>query len=86
MGATTTSAPRSSAANRHEVTSASWSSCVHTMRSPGPQSRASERVNARVIVVMFGPNQMPSGGAPSSAPTVARAVTWSSSQAADAAK
>ena len=41
IGATTTSAPRSSAARRHEVTSASWSSCVHTIRSPGCQSRAS---------------------------------------------
>ncbi len=59
---------------------------MQTIRSPGAQSRASARVKARVIVVMFGPNQIDSGGAPNSSPTVARALACTSSQAADAAK
>ena len=73
----TTSAPRSSAASRHDVTSASWSSWVQTIRSPGlPVVAARARVKARVIVVMFGPNQIARPVAPRSSPTVARAVAW----------
>ena len=67
------------------LTLASWSSRVPTMRSPGRQSRAIERVNANVIVVMFGPNHTLGVGAPKKRAATSHVDASSSSVAALAA-
>ncbi|MFM9136533.1 MAG: hypothetical protein ACKOQZ_00015, partial [Actinomycetota bacterium] len=46
-------------ANMTTMTFASWSSIVPTTRSCGERVRATARVKANVIVVMFAPRQMP---------------------------
>ena len=85
-GHSTTSAPMSSAIAIQVETLLSWSSWVHTIRSPGPRYRPSARVKASTRVVELGPKTTSPSPTPSSPPTVPRAPSISSSQAVLAAK
>ena len=73
------------AARRHDVTSASWSSCVQTMRSPGasPRQRVGEGQGHRRHVRPE-PDATPAG-ASEQLPDGDAGLAWTSSHAADAA-
>src|SRR4051795_12994042 len=81
-----TVAPARSAAISHGPTFASWSRRVQTISSPGSSARPAAAANFSVSDVMLGPKTTPCGSAPSSAPTVARVESTSSSVARPASK
>src|SRR4051794_11246441 len=76
-----TVAPARSAAISHGPTFASWSRRVQTISSPGSSARPAAAANFSVSDVMLGPKTTPCGSAPSSAPTVTRVESTSSSVA-----
>ena len=70
----------------HGRTLASWSRRVQTISSPGASVRPTAPAKAIVSAVMLKPKTISPGGAPSSAPALARADATSSSVACAAAK
>ena len=74
-----------SAASRHGVMLASWSSLVPTIRSPGRSVAPTARRTANVSEVMFGPKHTPAGSAPRSCPTASRVRSSSRAHSSAAA-